>query len=85
MPAEGGPLWAAQPVGLGPRPLQASLQNLAYLPRAKRLLEMWERDAKRIRKKMPKKSRLLRKCAGISWRKTFPPYSGYYYISVPLE
>ena len=33
---------------------------------------MWVRDGKRIRKKIPKKSRLFRKCARRSWRKLFP-------------
>lgn len=61
-----------QLAGLWPRPLQASLQNLAFLRRAKRPLEIRGRDAKRVRKKMPKKSRLLRKCAGRSWRKLSP-------------
>ncbi|OWK13371.1 hypothetical protein Celaphus_00014624 [Cervus elaphus hippelaphus] len=33
---------------------------------------MWVRHGKRIRKKIPKKSRLFRKCARRSWRKLFP-------------
>lgn len=44
---------------------QALVQSLASFPCVgEKLIEMWERDVRRNREKMPKKNGLFRKCAG---------------------